>query len=315
MVLANNFGEHLVLALLGPTASGKTNLAVALAQTYPVEIVSVDSAQVYRDMDIGTSKPDDATLRQAPHHLINLIDPTQRYSAAQFITDALAVIRQVKLRGNIPLLVGGTMLYYKALVEGLDDLPEANDSLRAEIDREARERGWPALHAELAGSDPHAAARIEATDAQRIQRALEVMRASGRPMSSFWRDQRDSGLPYRFRALALVPSDRATLHRRIEERFDAMLRAGLIEEVSGLRKKYALTPGLPSMRCVGYRQACEYLEGAYDAQEMRNRGVYATRQLAKRQLTWLRGMQLETVDCLDDGLSTRAKNWVDQALG
>jgi tRNA dimethylallyltransferase len=308
-------GEPPVLALLGPTASGKTGLAVELAQCYPVEILSVDSALVYRDMDIGTAKPDEAILRQVPHHLINLIDPTQRYSAAQFRTDALAVIAQVKLRGNIPLLVGGTLLYYKALVEGLDDLPHANDGLRAEIDMEAMERGWPALHAELARSDPHAAARIEATDAQRIQRALEVMRISGRTMSSFWRDQRDSGLPYQFRALALVPSERTTLHRRIEARFDAMLRAGLIDEVSGLRKKYALTSALPSMRCVGYRQVWEYLEGAYDAQEMRDRGVYATRQLAKRQLTWLRGMQPETADCLDVGLSAKVKNWVEQALG
>jgi tRNA dimethylallyltransferase len=307
--------EQLVLALLGPTASGKTGVAVELAQAYPIEIVSMDSALVYRDMDIGTAKPDAATLRQAPHHLINLIDPTQRYSAAQFRADAMQVIGQVETRGNIPLLVGGTMLYYKALVEGLDDLPQADDALRAEIDAEAGERGWPALHAELARRDPRTAARIEATDAQRIQRALEVMRGSGRPMSSFWQDRRDSSPPYRFHALALVPADRSRLHQRIEARFDAMLRAGLVEEVSGLRKKYTLMPGLPSMRCVGYRQVWEYLEGEYDAQELRNRGIYATRQLAKRQLTWLRGMQPETADCLDDGLSTRVKNWVDQALG
>ncbi|MGA7951239.1 MAG: tRNA (adenosine(37)-N6)-dimethylallyltransferase MiaA [Thiobacillaceae bacterium] len=307
--------ERPVLALLGPTASGKTGVAVELAGAYPIEIVSMDSALVYRDMDIGTAKPDAATLRQAPHHLINLIDPTQRYSAAQFRTDALQVIRQVKTRGNIPLLVGGSMLYYKALVEGLDDLPQADDALRAEIDAEARERGWPALHAELAGSDPRTAARINATDAQRIQRALEVMRISGRPMSSFWLDQRDSSAPYPFHALALVPSDRSRLHQRIEARFDAMLRAGLVEEVSGLRRKYpTLTPGLPSMRCVGYRQVWEHLEGQYDAQELRNRGIYATRQLAKRQLTWLRGMRPETANCLDDGVSTRVKNWVEKAL-
>ncbi len=313
--MANGDGESPVLALLGPTASGKTSLAVELAHSYPVEIVSVDSAQVYRDMDIGTAKPDEATLRQAPHHLVDLIDPTQRYSAAQFRSDALQVITQVKMRGNIPLLVGGTLLYYKALVEGLDELPSANEAVRAEIDSEARKRGWPAMHAQLARSDPHAAARIGVTDAQRIQRALEVIRASGRPISSFWRGQGDSSPPYRFCALALVPSDRARLHRRIEARFDAMLRAGLTEEVAGLRKKYALTPGLPSMRCVGYRQVWEYLEGAYGAPEMRDRGVYATRQLAKRQLTWLRGMQLQTADCLDQNLSTTVKNWVDQALG
>jgi tRNA dimethylallyltransferase len=312
--LTINFVERPVLALLGPTASGKTGVAVELAKSYPIEIISMDSALVYRDMDIGTAKPDAVTLRQAPHHLINLIDPTQRYSAARFRTDALQVIRQADVRGNIPLLVGGTMLYYKALVEGLDDLPQADDAVRAQIDAEARERGWPALYAELAECDPRTAARIEATDAQRIQRALEVMRVSGRPMSSFWQNQRGSSPPYRFHALALIPSDRSRLHQRIEARFDAMLRAGLVEEVSGLRNRYALTSGLPSMRCVGYRQVWEYLEGAYDAQEMRNRGIYATRQLAKRQLTWLRGMQTETMDCLDQHLSARVKNWVEQAL-
>jgi tRNA dimethylallyltransferase len=304
-----------VLALLGPTASGKTGMAVELAKSYPIEIISMDSALVYRDMDIGTAKPDAATLALAPHHLINLIDPTQRYSAARFRTDALQVIRRVEMRGNIPLLVGGTMLYYKALVEGLDELPQADDTLRARIDAEARERGWPALHAELAEADPLTAARIEATDAQRIQRALEIVRASGRPMSSFRNARRDSNPSYRFHALALIPSDRSKLHQRIEARFDAMLRAGLVDEVSGLRKKYALMPGLPSMRCVGYRQVWEYLEGRYDAQELRSRGIYATRQLAKRQLTWLRGMQPDTADCLAEDLSTKVNNWVDQVLG
>lgn len=307
--------EPLVLALLGPTASGKTAAALELAKSYPIEIVSMDSALVYRDMEIGTAKPDAATLALAPHHLINLIDPTQRYSAAQFRADALEVIQQVQMRGNIPLLVGGTMLYYKALVEGLDDLPQADDVLRAHIDAEAAERGWPALHAELAKFDPRTAAHIGATDAQRIQRALEVVRVSGRPMSSFRRGQRDPSLSYRFHALALIPSDRSRLHQRIETRFDTMLSAGLVDEVAGLRNKYHLTPKLPSMRCVGYRQVWEYLEGQYDAQELRNRGIYATRQLAKRQLTWLRGMQPETVDCFDDGVSTRVKNWVDRALG
>lgn len=306
--------EQPVLVLLGPTASGKTGVAMELAKSHLIEIISMDSALVYRDMDIGTAKPDAAALALAPHHLINLIDPTQRYSAAQFRTDALQVIRQVEMRGNTPLLVGGTMLYYKALVEGLDDLPQADDALRAQIDAEAAQRGWPALHAELVECDPRAAARIKPTDAQRIQRALEVMRVRGRPMSSFWRDQRESIAPYRFHALELIPSDRSRLHQRIEARFDAMLGAGLVDEVSGLRRKYALTPGLPSMRCVGYRQVWEYLEGAYDAQEMRNRSIYATRQLAKRQLTWLRGMRLATADCLADNLGTRVKSWVDQAL-
>ena len=312
--LTNSVAQRQVLALVGPTASGKTGIAVELVQSYPLEIVSMDSALVYRDMDIGTAKPDAATLRQAPHHLINLIDPTQRYSAAQFRTDALQAFRDIETRGKIPLLVGGTMLYYKALVEGLDDLPHADDAMRAAITAEAAERGWPALHAELARSDPLIAARIEATDAQRIQRALEVLRVSGRPMSSFWQDRSDSTTASHFRALALIPDDRSTLHRRIEARFDAMLQRGLVEEVAGLRKKYALTAGLPSMRCVGYRQVWEHLEGVYGVRELRDRGIYATRQLAKRQLTWLRGMQLETANCLDPGLSGRARQWVGQVL-
>lgn len=303
-----------VLALVGPTASGKTGLAVELALRYPIEIISMDSALVYRDMDIGTAKPDARTLKLATHHLIDLIDPTQRYSAAQFREDALGKIEEILARGRIPLLAGGTMLYYKALVEGLDDLPRADESLRARLEEEAAERGWPALHEELSRRDPVAAARIEPTDSQRIQRALEVIRATGRPMSSFWQEKNHSGTPYRFHALALIPVERSRLHERIASRFDQMLQGGLVEEVVWLKEKYVLNPGLPSMRCVGYRQVWSYLEGRYDAQELRDRGVYATRQLAKRQLTWLRGMELETLDCFDAALTSKARNWAEQKL-
>jgi tRNA dimethylallyltransferase len=304
-----------VLVLVGPTASGKSGLAVELARYYPIEIVSMDSALVYRDMDIGTAKPDVDTLNRAPHHLVNLIDPTQRYSAARFVEDAQRAIKAILARGNIPTLVGGTLLYYKALVEGLDELPQADERLRTCIEDEARAIGWPAMHLELAKWDPLAAARIQPTDVQRIQRALEVIRTTGRPISSFWAKKRDSVMPYRFHALALVPVDRGKLHERIEKRFDQMLRLGLVDEVRTLRAKYVLNAGLPSMRCVGYRQVWGYLEGAYDISEMRDRGVFATRQLAKRQLTWLRGMHVETVDCFDPALAGKITDWAGRALG
>ncbi len=277
--------------LMGPTASGKTGLAVELAQRLPVEIISVDSALVYRDMDIGTAKPDTATLAAAPHHLINLIDPTGVYSAARFRDDALALMADITARGRVPLLVGGTMLYFKALREGLTDLPQADAGLRAAIEAEAADRGWPALHAELARLDPESATRLQPTDTQRIQRALEVVRLTGKPMSDYWRAGRAAALPYQLLPIALVPADRALLHERIAQRFDAMLGAGLIDEVCALREKYPLDAAMPSMRCVGYRQVWDYLEGGYGRDEMRDRGVFATRQLAKRQLTWLRGMQ------------------------
>ncbi|MES2000415.1 MAG: tRNA (adenosine(37)-N6)-dimethylallyltransferase MiaA [Pseudomonadota bacterium] len=281
--------------LMGPTASGKTATAVELMQHLPVEIISVDSALVYRDMDIGTAKPDAATLAVAPHHLINLIDPTGVYSAARFCADALALMADITVRGRVPLLVGGTMLYFKALREGLSDLPQADSALRAEIEAEAAQRGWPALHAQLAQLDPETAARLQPTDAQRIQRALEVVRLSGQPMSALWRAGREAALPYQVHAFALTPSDRAVLHANIAARFDAMLAHGLVEEVRALRESYPLDAEMPSMRCVGYRQVWSYLEGEYDWDEMRDRGIYATRQLAKRQLTWLRGMADVTV--------------------
>jgi tRNA dimethylallyltransferase len=290
---------------MGPTASGKSALAEKLAERFPVEIVSVDSAQIYRGMDIGTAKPSVAERRAVPHHLIDILDPTESYSAAQFRGDAVRLIREISARGRIPLLVGGTMLYFKALREGLSDLPESDATVRAQIEAEATWRGWPAMHAELARVDPQTAARLKPTDAQRIQRALEVHRVTGKPMSQLL-GRKESALPFRLIELALVPSDRGQLHKRIESRFDAMLRRGLVEELRELRKRYALRPGLPSMRCVGYRQAWQHLDGEFGKEELRERGIYATRQLAKRQLTWLRGTrQVRSFDCLAETLSAQ----------
>jgi len=293
------------ILLAGPTASGKTSLALAAAARFPIEIVSVDSAQVFIDMDIGTAKPDAATLARVPHHLIDLITPEQRYSAAQFRDDALRAMAEITARGRVPLLAGGTMLYFKALIEGLADLPPADAAVRARIDAEAGARGWPALHAELARLDPATAARLKPADAQRIQRALEVLHLTGRPLDDFFAAQRQAPLPYRLLPLALMPSDRGWLHARIAQRFDEMLAAGLVGEVEGLRTKYRLHAGLPSVRCVGYRQVWEMLEGTLPATEMRDRGIFATRQLAKRQLTWLKSMAgIEVLDCLAAGLET-----------
>jgi tRNA dimethylallyltransferase len=284
---------------MGPTASGKSRLALGLAARLPIEIVSVDSAQVYRGMDVGTAKPDAGERRAVPHHLIDIIDPTEAYSAARFRADAIRLVGAIAARGRLPLLVGGTMLYFKALREGLSELPAADAGVRAAIDVEARARGWPALHAELARVDPASAARLEPNDSQRIQRALEVFRLTGAPLSRHL-GARDSVPPFRLLPIALVPSDRSELHRRIAVRFEAMLAGGLVEELEDLRRRYALHAGLPSMRCVGYRQAWSYMEGAYGRDELRDRGVYATRQLAKRQLTWLRSWAgLQAFDCLD----------------
>ncbi len=275
---------------MGPTASGKTALALALAQVLPVEIVSVDSAQVYRGMDVGTAKPSLSERRAAPHHLIDIIDPTQTYSAARFRADALRLMDEIAARGRIPLLVGGTMLYFKALREGLSELPESDASVRARLDAEAAARGWPALHAELASVDP-----------------ATVFRISGKPMSQLLGQAKPASLPFRLIELALVPSDRGALHRRLEERFDAMLKAGLVEELRALRERYALRPGLPSMRCVGYRQAWQFLEGEIDRDELLNRGIFATRQLAKRQLTWLRATPgIQSFDCLDPAVAAKS---------
>lgn len=286
---------------MGPTASGKTGLAVELVQHLPLEIISVDSALVYHDMNVGTAKPDAATLAQAPHHLVDIIPPTQAYSAAQFRDDALLLMSEITGRGNIPLLVGGTMLYFNALQHGLNDLPEANPELRAELDARAAREGWPALHAELATIDPPTAARLQPNDAQRIERALEIWHLTGKPMSTLLVEQATEALPYRLLKIALLPSDRAVLHQRIAQRFDTMLAGGLLEEVRALQASYPeLHPGTPSMRCVGYRQAWTHLQGEYDLATLREKGIAATRQLAKRQMTWLRGMgDTVEMDCLD----------------
>jgi len=295
---------------MGPTASGKSALAGTLAGHFPVEIISVDSAQIYRGMDIGTAKSSVAERRSVPHHLIDIVDPTGSYSAAQFRSDAVRLISEIAARGRIPLLVGGTMLYFKALREGLSELPESDAALRARIDAEAAERGWPALHAELAKIDAPTAARLKPSDAQRIQRALEIYRVTGKPMSQLL-GRTKSALPFRLLELALVPSDRAELHRRIESRFDAMLERGLVEELRALRERHTLRPGLPSMRCVGYRQAWQHLEGEFGRNELRDRGIFATRQLAKRQLTWMRAMKaVRSFDCLAEDLDAEALDYV-----
>ena len=300
---------------MGPTASGKTALAFEIAQRFPVDIVSVDSAQVFIDMNIGTAKPDAETLARFPHRLIDLITPEHSYSAARFREDALREMAAIIAAGRLPLLVGGTMLYFKALRQGLADLPQADPTLRATIDREAAERGWPALHAELARLDPDTAARLAANDAQRIQRALEVVRLSGRPLGDWYARQAAQPLPYRTLALALAPADRAVLHRRIAERFDAMLAEGLVAEVEGLRAKYRLHAGQPSMRCVGYRQVWEMLEGEIPVGDLRDRGIFATRQFAKRQLTWLRSMpDLVSIDSMDANATATALRAVDNLL-
>lgn len=276
------------LFLPGPTASGKTACALALAREWPVEIISVDSALVYRGMDIGTAKPDAAERALCPHHLIDLIDPDGSYSAAKFCDDAHRLMSEITARGRIPLLVGGTMLYFKALREGLSDLPQADEALRAEIDARAKTEGWPALHAELARRDPAAAARLAPHDAQRIQRALEIVLASGKPLLDAFAQRTKRPLPCRPVTVALVPSDRSALHARIAARFKKMLADGLVDELAALRERYRLAPDMPAMRAVGYRQAWRYLDGEINAGTLLETGIAATRQLAKRQLTWLR---------------------------
>jgi len=304
------------ILLLGPTASGKTGLALELATQFPLDIISVDSAQVFRGMNIGTAKPDRETLTRFPHRLIDLITPEERYSAARFRADALCEMALITESGRVPLLVGGTMLYFKALREGLADLPKADAALRAEIDAAAAADGWPALHAELAQLDPATAARLKPTDAQRIQRALEVVRLIGKPLDSLFAAQGAVSLPYRLLTLALLPQDRAVLHQRIAARYTDMLSAGLVEEVVNLRLKYQLDGDLPAMRCVGYRQVWEMLEGRLPLPELLDRGVFATRQFAKRQLTWLRGMNgIEFIDPLKSTCTARVLQQVGEFLG
>ncbi|MBQ2647173.1 MAG: tRNA (adenosine(37)-N6)-dimethylallyltransferase MiaA [Achromobacter sp.] len=307
----------LVICLAGPTAAGKSASTLALAERWPLEIVNVDSATIYRGMDIGTAKPSPAEQAQVPQHLLDIRDPAQSYSAAEFRADALRLIDAIRARGRIPLLAGGTMMYYKALRDGLDDLPQADPALRAELEARAARDGWPALHAELARLDPVTAARLAPNDSQRIQRALEICRLSGQPMSALLGRQRAAaaGDDHRYLTISLEPSARAALHARIEQRFDAMLASGLLEEVRGLHARADLHPGLPSVRCVGYRQMWAHLDGEISLEEAREQGIAATRQLAKRQITWLRAQpERVIVDCLAADAVARTIDAVATAL-
>ena len=309
------------IAMAGPTASGKTAAALAIAQQHAVEIISVDSALVYRGMDIGTAKPSAAELAAVPHHLINIRDPLNAYSAAEFVRDAECLIADITARGKLPLLIGGTMLYFKALQDGLDDMPKADASLRAQIAADALENGWPAMHVELALVDPITALRLKPNDSQRISRALEVFKLTGLPLSHFQQlnnkkaiadyadKQTDSAL------VSLEPGDRVWLHARIAQRFDAMLAAGFMDEMQTLRARGDLHADLPSMRCVGYRQAWEALEGTSPMAELRDKCIFATRQLAKRQITWLRSMpQRHIVPCDEPGALQRVLAKVHEVL-
>jgi tRNA dimethylallyltransferase len=318
--MMEHVSKPLAVAIMGPTASGKTASALAIAARIPSEIISVDSALVYRGMDIGTAKPTRAELAAVPHHLIDIIDPLDAYSVAQFRKATLLLVDDIVARGKLPLLVGGTMLYFKGLVDGLDDLPGADPALREQLEEDAARVGWPAMHARLAVLDPETAARLAPADAQRIQRALEICTLAGKPMSELLAQRAQTELPFELLPLALEPSDRAVLHKRIERRFDIMLDESaddnLITEVERLRRRGDLHPGLPSMRCVGYRQAWEYLDGAIDYKTMRETGIIATRQLAKRQLTWLRSMPDRlVVDCLGTDPTAAILAHVAERLG
>jgi len=285
------------IGLAGPTASGKTAAALVLADALPIEIISVDSALVYRGMDIGTAKPSREEQALVPHHLIDIRDPAESYNAGAFVRDATRLVDEIRGRGRMPVLAGGTMLYFNALIHGIDEMPSAEPELRERIEEDAQAHGWPAMHARLAQVDPVTAARLSPNDSQRIQRALEVWHASGRPLSSF-HAERAAHASLDDAPLALIslePQERAWLHDRIAQRFDAMLAAGFVEEVRTLRERGDLRPELPSMRCVGYRQAWEAMDRQWPLDELRERGIAATRQLAKRQVTWLRSMPRRTV--------------------
>jgi tRNA dimethylallyltransferase len=295
-----------VFVLTGPTGSGKSDWALGLAEVAPVEIVSVDSAQVYRGLDIGSAKPDRALRERVPHHLVDICDPADSYSAGRFVADAMACIAAVHARRRVPLLVGGTMLYLRALLHGLAPLPQASPQVRQEIDARAAREGWLVLHAELATLDPHAAARINSGDSQRIQRALEVCYSTGRPISELHRDTVSPLAGVRIRCWALAP-DRAMLHKRVERRFHSMLAAGLLDEVKSLRQRGDLNSRLSSMRAVGYRQLWAHLDGEYALDEATRRGISATRQLAKRQVTWMRSEQ--SLEWLDPDTSHSRASW------
>ena len=310
-------GLPFYVALAGPTAAGKTAAALAIADRHAVEIISVDSALVYRGMDIGTAKPSAEELSVAPHHLIDIRDPLTAYSAAEFVRDASTLIRGIAARGKLPLLVGGTMLYFKALSAGLDDMPQANAAIRKELEQQAASIGWPAMHAELARVDPVTAARLASADSQRIQRALEVYRITGKPLSHFHAAQKNTAAASQSGALllSLEPLDRSWLHDRIARRFDSMLANGFMDEVRALRARGDLHPDLPSMRCVGYRQAWEALDGAWPLSELRDKSIFATRQLAKRQLTWLRSMpQRIAINAQDSDVPAQALRQLEAHL-
>lgn len=279
-----------VIFLMGPTASGKTDLAIELCQTLNTQVISVDSALIYKGMDIGSAKPNKDELELAPHRLIDILDPAESYSAADFRIDALKHIAEMHQAGQIPVLAGGTMMYFKTLLEGISPLPNADDAVRQQLEQEAIQKGWPALHEELVKVDPVAAAKINPNDSQRINRALEVYRLTGKPMSEL-QQQKSEPLPFKALQFAIAPTDRSVLHQRIEKRFQIMLQQGFENEVLALYQRKDLHPDLPSIRCVGYRQMWDYLAGEIDHDEMVFRGIAATRQLAKRQLTWLRSWQ------------------------
>lgn len=300
-----------VVCLMGPTAAGKTGLAVELAESHGYEIVSVDSALIYRGMDIGTAKPDAETLAKAPHRLIDILEPTESYSAADFVSDAYREIEAILAEGKKPLLVGGTMMYFNALFKGLAKMPEADQSVRLALEEEASNFGWEHLHKELQRVDPISAARIHPNDPQRLQRALEVYRITGRSMTELWAEQQQQENRYNFISLAVMPNDRALLHKRIEQRFDLMMEQGFLSEMERLYQRGDLTPTMPSMRCVGYRQMWSHLAGECDLDEAIYRAIVATRQLAKRQITWLRGWQdLKTLDTLDKSLLSKALKYL-----
>ncbi len=310
--------KPLVVAIMGPTASGKTAAALAIAKSIPCEIISVDSALIYRGMDIGTAKPSDEERSQVPHHLIDILDPSLSYSVKQFRDDALRLIADIQARSKLPLLVGGTMLYFKALRDGLDDLPSADLALRSQLDMEITRHGTAALHARLRELDPITAERLNPNDTQRVQRAMEIILLSGQPMSSQLDKADKPELPFELMSLALEPSDRKVLHERIAQRFDVMLSAkpGLIEETAALKQRSDLHIGLPSIRCVGYRQAWDYLDGKINRDNLREMGIAATRQLAKRQLTWLRSMpDRHVIDCLSSNPTEQILSLVTTRLG
>jgi len=301
-----------IVCIMGPTASGKTDLAITLSKKYPMDIISVDSAMVYKGMDIGTAKPDAQTLACAPHRLVDFLDPAEPYSAAQFCNDALREMQQITEQGRIPLLVGGTMLYFKALLYGLSDMPSADEATREKLVAETEALGLAAMHARLAEVDPQSAQRIHPNDPQRIQRALEVYELTGISLTA-WQAKPAEPLPYQPVQIALVPTDRSWLHERIELRFEMMLKQGLVEEVKTLFQRKDLDENKPAIRAVGYRQVWQHLAGQLGYDDMQERGIIATRQLAKRQLTWLRSMpDLTIFDCINKNLELEVLNYIEQ---